>query len=205
MEITLVKRIPLLLVALLALVVAACSSEQTSSSTPPSQAEATATPEASSEAPEPSSAAAEPSDAPGGDGTALADILPDSLNGAPRTELPGMEAILGPALGAQGLDPEDVEFIFATYGEGTDSVAVNGFRIAGMSQVSLEQFGRLMAGVDAQGAQAETVTVGGKSVLKFSGTEGQAGSAYLYFADGAMFTVVSESEDLAGQLLAELP
>ncbi len=198
------KRIPLLLVALLALVVAACSSEQTSSSTPPSQAEATATPE-TSEAPEPSSAAAEPSDAPSGSGTALADILPDSLDGAARTDLPGMEAILGPALAGQGLDPEDVEFIFATYGEGGDSVSVNGFRIAGMSQVSLEQFGRLMAGVDAQGAQAETVTVGGKSVLKFSGTEGQAGSAYLYFADGAMFTVVSESEDRAGQLLAELP
>jgi len=198
-----VNRTSILLVALLALVVAACSSEQPSSTT--SQAPATPTPQASSEAPEPSAPASEPSDGSSGDGTALADILPDDLNGAARTDVPGMDAILGPALAQQGLDASDAEFVFATYGEGTDAVTVNAFRITGMSQPTLEQFASLMAGVDTQGAETETVTIGGKSVLQVSGSTVEAGAAYLYFADGAIFTVVSQSEDLAGQLLSELP
>ena len=194
------KRISILLIALLALVVAACSNNQASISAEPSQsASATQTPEATE------SEAAEPSEGSSVDGTALTDLVPDELNGAPRTDVPGMDAILGPALAQQGLDPSDAEFIFSTYGEGTDSVAVNAFRVAGMTQPSLEAFARAMAGVDTQGATAETVTVGGKSVLRMAGTDATTGAAYLYFANGAMFTVVSQSEDLAAQLLAELP
>ena len=192
----------ILLVTLLALVVAACSNNQASATPEPSESTA-ATQEATPEATE--SESAEPSEDASGDGTPLADLVPDELNGAPRTDVPGMDSILGPALAQQGLDPSDAEFVFATYGEGDTAVAVNAFRVAGMTQPSLETFARLMAGVDTQGGSAETVTVGGKSVLRVASTDTTTGAAFLYFADGAMFTVVSQSEDLAAQLLAELP
>lgn len=196
------KRISILLVALLALVVAACSNNQASSSAEPT-ASAVASQEATAEPSE--SQAAEPSEGSSGDGTALADLIPDELNGVPRTDVPGMDAILAPALAQQGLDASDAEFVFATYGEGLDTVAVNAFRVAGMTQPSLEAFASAMAGVDTQGGSAETVTVGGKSVLRVSSTDSETGAAFLYFTDGAMFTVVSQSEELAAQLLAELP
>lgn len=196
------KRISILLVALLALVVAACSNNQASPSAEPSES-AVASQEATAEATQ--SEAAEPSEGSSGDGTALADLIPDELNGAPRTDVPGMDAILGPALAQQGLDASDAEFVFATYGEGLEAVVVNAFRVEGMTQPSLEALATMMAGGDTQGGTAESVTVGGKSVLRVSSTDSETGQAFLYFADGAMFTVVSQSEDLAAQLLAELP
>jgi hypothetical protein len=198
-----VKRISILMVALLALVVAACAGQQAAS---PSAAEpepvvtAEPTPEPASEAPDPTD-----DNGPSGDGTALADLIPDELNGVPRTDIPGMDAMIASALAAQGMDASGAEFVLATYGEGANTVTINAFRVPDLDQPSLEMLARAMSGVQSDGSvAAETVTVGGKTVLRMTGT-GADGAAYLYFTNDAVFTVVGPSEDLAEQLLAELP
>lgn len=192
------KRISILLIALLALVVSACAGDQASSSTPASEPTPTeeATPEPT-EAPESSQGT--------GSGTALDDMLPDELNGVARVEIPGLEAMLAPMLAQSGVDAAEAEFTFAAYGEGEDAVQVQAFRIPGMSELQLETLARAMSGsLEGGGAAADTVDVGGKTVLEITGA-GVAGVAYIYFTDGAMFTVVGPSADLAAQLLAELP
>ena len=192
----------ILLIALLALVVTACSGDQASSA-PASEPTPT-------EQPTPSATDVPASDAPGssgaaGDGTALADLLPDELNGMPRTEIPGLEAMLAPMLAQSGVDASAAEFTFASYGEGADAVQVQAFRIPGMSQLQLEALARAMSGgAEGSGVSAETVTIGGKTVLQITGPQ-VPGGAYMYLTDGAAFTVVSESADLAEQLLTELP
>lgn len=203
------KRISILLAALLTLVVVACSSDQASQPTSPSQPPATQaptpTPEPTDEPSEPASEAPAASNDASGDGTALADLLPDELNGVSRTDVPGLEAMLAPMLAQSGVDASEADFTFASYGEGADAVHVQGFRIPGMTEVQLETLARAMSGSQAGGdISAETATVGGKEVLRIGGAE-VPGAAYMYFSDGAVFTVVSESEDLAEQLLADLP
>lgn len=194
------NRAPILAVALLALLVAACSSQQTAS------VEATVTIEATPEPPP--EATAEPpesTDDSTDDGTALDDLIPDELNGVPRTDVPGLEAFIAPMLAQEGVDASEVEFSLVTYGEGADAVTLNAFRIPEMDEATLEILARSMAGAEAQsGGSAEAVTVGGKSVLRMI-AEDEEGAAYLYFSSGAVFTVVSKSEDLAEQLLSELP
>ena len=197
------KRISILLIALLALVVTACAGDQASTSTPTSEPTPTeeATPQPTetpeSEAPESSQGA--------GSGTALEDLLPDELNGMARTPIPGLEQMIAPMLAQSGVDAEDAEFTFASYGEGEDAVQVQAFRIPGMDQLQLQTLARAMSGsLEGGGATADTVDVGGKTVLEITGAQ-VAGVAYIYFADGAMFTVVGPSADLAAQLLAELP
>ena len=82
---------------------------------------------------------------------------------------------------------------------------MNAFRIPDIDQPSLEMLARAMSGVAADGSvTAETVNVGGKEVLRMSGT-GTDGAAYIYFTDDEVFTVVGPSEDLAAALLSELP
>ena len=117
--------------------------------------------------------------------------------------MPGLDQIIGPALQAQGIDATDVDFVFASYGEGTDALAVQAMRIPGMTEAQLQLFAQMMSGQQSEFDTA-TVTVGGKSVLQMSGAQVPA-AAYIYFADGAMFTIVGESEDLAAQLLEALP
>ena len=203
------KRISILLVTLLALVVVACSSDEASPSpservaTPEPTATPTAAPTASPEPP----ASVDPasSDEASGDSTALDDVLPDELNGMSRTEVPGLDAVFAPLLAQQGIDASEADFTFASYGEGTDAVYVNGLRIPGMSEVQLQMLARMMSGSETGGEiEAETATIGGKDVLRMGGTD-VPGAAYLYFSDGAVFTVISESEDLAAELLEQLP
>ena len=194
------KRISILLIALLAVVVTACAGDQATSATPTS--EPTPTEEAT---PEPTESESPEASQDAGSGTALDDLLPDELNGMARTEIPGLEAMLAPMLAQSGVDAADAEFIFASYGEGEAAVQVQAFRIPGMSELQLETLARAMSGsLEGGGATADTVDVGGKTVLEITGAE-VAGVAYIYFADGAMFTVVGPSADLAEQLLAELP
>ena len=201
------NRISILLVTLLALVVVACSSEQASEPpvtpdpTPTPTAEPTATPTLEPAA----STDPESSDDASGDGTALLDLLPDEIDGMSRTEVPGLDAMIAPILAQSGVDASDADFAFASYGEGTDAVYVQGFRIPGMSEVELETLARAMSGSQTGGEiEAETVTVGGKEVLRMGGAD-VPDAAYLYFSDGAVFTVISASEDLAAQLLEQLP
>jgi hypothetical protein len=197
-----VKRTLIAVPALLAIVLAACSSDQGDASV-----EATAEPTvAVTPSAEPSEAAesagALPSSDTGSD-SELADLLPDELNGIARTDVPGLEQMLAPMLEAQNIDATNVDFVFASYGEGTDALAVQAIRIPGMTETQLQLFAQLMSGQQSE-IDTATVTVGGKSVLQMSGAQVPA-AAYLYFADGAMFTIVGESEDLAAQLLEALP
>ena len=198
------KRISILLVALLALVVTSCASQQ--ASTPASEAAATPTAEPTPEpTEEPAEASTPGEDSGGSTGGSLEDALPDELNGLARTDVPGMEAFLAPMLAQQGVDASEVEFLISTYGEGDNSISVNAFRIPGIPEASMEALARAMSGVQGEaGVEAESVTVGGKSVLQMTG-EGVDGAAYLYFADGSVFTVVGPSTELAEQLLSELP
>lgn len=193
-----------ILAAILALVVAGCGAQEAS---PTATLEPTPTevptPDPTEE-PDPTEAAEESADDGGGD-TPLADLLPDELNGLPRTEIPGMEAMISSMLQGQGLDADDADFAFASYGEGESAVVVNAFRIPGVDAEALAQLAALMSGAQQEpGVEAESVEVAGKSVLRMSDTA-EAGVVYLYFEGGAAFTVVSQDEAAAEQLLAELP
>jgi hypothetical protein len=195
------RRLPLL--ALLAIVLAACGTQQsTATLTPEPTPEPTERP-----TPEPT---AEPTDSTdGGSGSTgeLADLLPDELDGQPRTDVPGMDQIIGAALSQQGLDAEDAQFAFASYGEGAGGVIVTAMRIPGINQAQLQMLAQVMSGSGgAQGVESEQVTIGGKSVVRMtSTTAGQEGTVLLYFAEDAAFTIVSQDEAAAEQLLSDLP
>ncbi|HEX7224283.1 MAG TPA: hypothetical protein VF367_01720 [Candidatus Limnocylindria bacterium] len=196
------KRTLIAVTALFAILLAACSSDQGDASAEPTADPTVAvTPSAEpSEAAE--SAGALPSGGTGSD-SELADLLPDELNGVARTDVPGLEQMLAPMLEAQNIDATNVDFVFASYGEGTDALVVQAIRVPGMTEAQLQLFAQMMSGQQSE-VDTATVTVGGKSVLQMSGAQ-VPGAAYLYFADGAMFTIVGESEDLATQLLEALP
>ena len=190
----------LILATLLAMLLAACGQQESS------EPDATLTPEAT---PEATSDASTPSDEPAAsedDGSAsgdLADVIPDELNGVPATEIPGMDQILGSALQAQGSNAGGADFAFVTYGTDANAVALNAFRIPGVTEVAMEQLARLMSGAGTD-VDAESVTIGGKTVLKISG--GQTGGAvYFYVADDTAFTAAGQDESLIEQLLSQLP
>jgi hypothetical protein len=133
----------------------------------------------------------------------LADVIPDDLNGVSATEIPGMDQIIGSALQGQGLNAEDAEFAFVTYGTDENAVALNAFRIPGVSDVAMEQLARLMSGAGTD-VDAESVTIGGKTVLKISGGQ-TGGSVYFYVADDTAFTAAGADESLVEQLISQLP
>ncbi len=188
-----------ILIALLVLVVAGCASDGGSSAeatpepTPQPTAEPTAEPTASEDA-----------GGSGDSGGDLGDLIPDEVAGLTRTDIPGMEAMMGSVLANSGVQAAGAEYAFASFGDGERSVIVTALRVPSLDEASLQALARAMAGTNTTGADIETVSVGGKSVLQLTG-EGTPGAAYLYFAEGAVFTVVGEDPDLAGQLLAELP
>lgn len=201
------KRLSILLIAAMAFAVAACSGDPGASATPqtssaPATVVATPSPEPSLVASQAPSAPGVPASAGAGD-SELATLLPDELNGMPRTEVPGLEALLEPALTAQGIDASNVDFVFASYGEGPDALAVQAIRVPSLGQEQLQLLSQMMAGAGS-GVEVETEDIGGKSVLHMTGADVPA-ATYMYFAEGALFTVVGQSEDLAAQLLAELP
>ena len=133
----------------------------------------------------------------------VADVIPDELNGVARTDMPGMDQMFAQMFAGQNIDASEAQFAFATYGEGTDAVTLVAMAIPGVDDATFELMSRSFSGVPG-GGEAETLTIDGKTVLSLSaGT--QPGTLYMYFADGAAFTVTSQNEDLAEQLLAELP
>ncbi|HUH16539.1 MAG TPA: hypothetical protein VMM85_01190 [Methylomirabilota bacterium] len=187
------KRTYILVPALLALIVTGCAetASPTATASPvPTQVPATPSPE--------------PTEATGGDYTPLADLVPEELNGMPRTEIEGMEAFVGPALAEMGVDPSEAEFLIVAYGEGEDAVALNAIRMPGIDETSMQMFGAMFSGAAGAEVNAQTVTIGGKSVLRMTSPT-TVGTVYVYFAEGAVFSIGSESAVLAEQLLAELP
>jgi hypothetical protein len=190
------------LLVMLVLVIAGCTSQSGSSAdaTPDPTPEPTAEP---TEEPTPEPTATEDSDGSSGGGDLTA-LLPDEVGGLSRTDIPGMEAMISGALASTGVNAEGAEYAFASYGDGTQALIVTALRIPGLPEASLQALAAAMAGTNTTGADVETMTVGGKEVLQMTG-EGAPGAAYLYFAEGAVFTVVGEDPDLAGQLLSALP
>jgi hypothetical protein len=195
------KRITILL-ALFALVVAGCASQSGASAEATAEPTPSPTPEAT-DSPSPEATASEGSgeSGSGGDLTAL---LPDEIGGLSRTDIPGMEAMISNALASTGVNAEGAEYAFASYGDGTQSLIVTALRIPGLPEASLQTLAAAMAGTNPAGANVESTTVGGKEGLQMN-AEGAPGAAYLYFAEGAVFTIVGEDPELAAQLLAELP
>ena len=203
------KRITILLVALLALVVSACGSSEASESAAASEPAATVepTPEPTPDpTPEPqeSEEPAESEDA-GGDDTALLDLLPDEINGQARIDVNLADnPMFAAALEAQNIDVSDVEYIVSTYGSGEGVLGVTAIRIPDMGETELQQMARLMSGMSEGQASAETTTIGGKEVLAISATDVEQ-TAYMYFLDGAVIVTGGTSQDLAEEFFSQLP
>ena len=192
----------LILAALLTALLAACGTQQSSATLTPEP-----TPEPTSAAPDPTAEPTATDDEGGGSGEtgSLEDVIPDELNGVAGTPIPGMDAISSGALQQRGLDAGDAEFAFVTYGTGTDAIVLTAFRIPGVEDAVMQQLALMMSGAGANsGLESEEVTIGGKTVLSFSGGQ-TPGTVYFYVADGIAFTVAGENEGLAEQLLTELP
>ena len=208
------KRTFLLAPSVLALLLAACGGGQAETPTP-TEAPSPVTTPTQDATPEPTESEAEETAAAtdGGDGSVitgdLADVLPDDVGGFPRQDVPGLDEMIAPMLQQQGIDASDADLAFASWGEGTEAVIVTAMRMPGLNETQLEMLASLLAGTGsgAPGGvefEGETTTVGGKEVVRMTG-EGTPGSAYVYFAGDAFFTVVSESPELAEELLSQLP
>ena len=205
------NRFSLILIVLVAMAVAGCSSPGASATEPASASDAAAShgashPAAESEPPESEPAASEPAETDGtgsADGP-LADLIPDEIGGMSRNDVDfAQNPIFGQALAGSGVDASEVEYIISTWGDAAE-VTLSSMRIPGMEQAQLEQLARLMSGANPTGGAVEEMTVGGKTVLQITG-EGTPAAAYIYFADGVMFTVVSESGELSEEVLSALP
>lgn len=204
------KRTPILLAALLALVLAACGADQTATSSPTSPPTPTVEPTPDVTPSPTETEAAETDDGSGSGFTgALSDALPDMVGGLERADIPGMDEMMGSvirdALAEQGMDAEEADFVFAQYGQG--ELIVTGFSVPGMPDGQLGLLAQMMSGMQVEGAEdleTETVNVGGKEVIRMT-TAGQPQSVFMYVGDEVMFTVVAESEDLAAELLSQLP
>jgi hypothetical protein len=195
----------LALLVALSLVGAGCAGVQ---STPTSdQAVPTDSPEPTPEpTDEPESTDEPDGSGEGSTGTPLADLIPDELNGEPGMPLPGMDQIVASALSQQGIDADELEFQFVTYGQTESAVVLTAFRIPGISGTAMESLARMMSGAQgAEGLGTEEVTIDGKSVLRMSAAQAAQAVVLLYFADGAAFTIASQDQASAEALLAELP
>jgi len=196
----------LILVALLAIFLAACGTQT------PDDADATLTPEPTAapttEAPddtdEPAATDDDDGDDDGSTGS-LDDIIPDSLNGVAGTPIQGLDSIIQGALTQQGLDAGDAEFAFVSYGTDENAVILQAFRIPGVDDEVMQQLAQLMSAGGAGGeVETETINVGGKEVLSFTGT-GTDSIVYFFVSDGVAFTVAGEDAGMVEQLLSELP
>lgn len=191
-----------ILTALLALILAACASDQADEPT------ATLTPEPPTPAPTDTPAETdEPAATDDGGGTSsLDELIPDELNGVAGTPIPGLDQILSGMLQGQGIDAGDAEFAFVTYGTGEDAVVLQAFRIPGVSEGVIQQLAQAMSAGGGAGGEfeTETTTIGGKTVLSFTGS-GTPGVVYFYVADDVAFTVGGQDAASVEQLISELP
>jgi hypothetical protein len=216
-----VKRITILLVALLALVVSACASEQASPSAeePTPAATVEATPEASSEAPEASTdpdatVGAFPSFDLNGD-PELAARFPDTVGGQPL-EVQSMRGDTFMSIG--GSDPSFQEFLdsvdaelsdvsvaFGGAASGDSFLSVGAFRILGASEDDLER--EFIAASEEAGdiTGMEQATVGGKDVFTAIDPSGETdASVYLYTKDDTLYFLTGSEADVA-EILEALP
>lgn len=195
------KRITILLIALLALVLSACGSGEPSeagASEPVATVEPTPEP-----TPEPDESAESEASADTGDDAALVDLLPDEINGQARVDLTD-NPMFGALLEAQSIDASGVEYVVSTYGSGEGALAVTAIRIPDMDEPELKEMAQLMSGMAAGEGSAETQTIGGKEVLVITAAEAEQ-TGYMYFLEGAVIVVGGTSPDLAEEFFSQLP
>ena len=214
------KRISILLVALLALVVSACASEQASPSAQPTPAVTEEpTPEPSSEAPEASastdaSIGAFPSFDLNGD-PELAARFPDTVGGQPLQvqsmrgdtfmSVGGSDPAFEEFLDSVDADLSDVSVAFGGAASGDSFLSVGAFRILGASEDDLER--EFIAASEDAGdiTGLEQANIGGKDVWTAVDPSGETGaSVYLYTKDDTLYFLTGSEAEVA-EILEALP
>jgi hypothetical protein len=207
------KRISILLIALLALVVSACAGDTASSS--PSASEPVATQEPTAE-PSESEAAEEtvgavPSFDLNGD-PELAARFPDTVGGEPLQvqsmrgdtfmSMGGSDPSFEAFLDSVGAELSDVSVAF---GGGASGVSVGAFRVLGASEDDLER--EFIAASEESGdvSGLTQTSVGGKDVWTASDASGDTGmSVFIYTKDDTLYFLTGTEEQVA-EILAALP
>ena len=214
------KRISILLVALLALVVSACASEQASPSVQPTPAVTEEpTPEPSSEAPEASASAdasigAVPSFDLNGD-PELAARFPDTVGGQPLQvqsmrgdtfmSVGGSDPAFEEFLDSVDAELSDVSVAFGGAASGDSILSVGAFRILGASEDDLER--EFIAASEDAGdiTGLEQANIGGKDVWTAVDPSGETGaSVYLYTKDDTLYFLTGSEAEVA-EILEALP
>jgi hypothetical protein len=215
-----VKRISILLVAVLALGVSACASEQASPSVQPTPAVTEEpTPEPSSEAPEASastdaSIGAFPSFDLNGD-PELAARFPDTVGGQPLQvqsmrgdtfmSVGGSDPAFEEFLDSVDADLSDVSVAFGGAASGDSFLSVGAFRILGASEDDLER--EFIAASEDAGdiTGLEQANIGGKDVWTAVDPSGETGaSVYLYTKDDTLYFLTGSEAEVA-EILEALP
>jgi hypothetical protein len=215
-----VKRISILLVAVLALGVSACASEQASPSVQPTPAVTEEpTPEPSSEAPEASastdaSIGAFPSFDLNGD-PELAARFPDTVGGQPLQvqsmrgdtfmSVGGSDPAFEEFLDSVDADLSDVSVAFGGAASGDSFLSVGAFRILGASEDDLER--EFIAASEDAGdiTGLEQANIGGKDVWTAVDPSGETGaSVYLYTKDDTLYFLTGSEAEVT-EILEALP
>jgi hypothetical protein len=209
------KRISILLIAMLALVVSACANEQADSSASPSEPVATEEP-----TPEPTESAAEetvgafPSFDLNGD-PELAARFPDTVGGEPLQvqsmrgdtfmSMGGSDPSFEAFLDSVGAELADVSVAFGGAASGESVLSVGAFRVLGASEDDLER--EFIAASEESGdvSGLTQTSVGGKDVWTATDASGDTGmSVFIYTKDDTLYFLTGTEEQVA-EILAALP
>ena len=215
------KRISILLIALLAFVVAACSSGEASPSATSSEPAATeeATPEPTeSESEEPSGAPESAVAIPSFDTDAdpeLAARFPDTVGGEPLeiqsfggdlfAAGAGSDPTFDAFLDSVGADLDDVTVAFGGSASAGAALSVGAFRIEGANEDDLER--EFIAASEEAGdvSDLSQASVGGKDVWTAADPSGETGtSVCLYTKDDTVYFLTGTEEQVS-EILAALP
>jgi hypothetical protein len=210
------KRISILLIAVLALIVSACANDQAGSSASPS--EPVATEEPTSE-PSESEAAEEtvgafPSFDLNGD-PELAARFPDTVGGEPLQvqsmrgdtfmSMGGSDPSFDAFLDSVGAELSDVSVAFGGAASGESVLSVGAFRVLGASEDDLER--EFIAASEESGdvSGLTQTSVGGKDVWTATDASGDSGtSVFIYTKDDTLYFLTGTEEQVA-EILAALP
>jgi hypothetical protein len=209
------KRISILLIAMLALIVSACANEAGSSASP---SEPVATQEPTPE-PSESEAAEEtvgafPSFDLNGD-PELAARFPDTVGGEPLSvqsfrgdvfmQAGGSDPSFDAFLESVGAELDDVSVAFGSSMSAESPLTVGAFRILGANEDDLER--EFIAASEENGdvSGMEQTSIGGKDVWSASDPSGTAGSSvFIYTKDDTLYFLTGNEEQVA-EILAALP
>jgi hypothetical protein len=193
------------LVALLAVIaiLAACSDQSPSSQSADDSESAAAASSQATESGAPSESADASAGTSGG-GSDLLALIPDRVGGLDQTfESSQMNDLIAQSLAGSGVDASDVDYVIASWGTQSE-VALTAFRAPGIDATSLQMLAQMMSGAQTGGVEFEEATVGGKSVLQYTAPD-LGGTVYLYLTGDTAFTVISQTPELADELLSQLP